>query len=371
MTTSELAPLDPLPFTGLYAVTKGALDKYAYSLRMELQLLDIPVSVLRAGAVKTKMLDVSTDALDRFCEKTALYTCNAKRFRNIVNRVEARCVPPEKIAAKTLKILKNVNQSSHMRSIAIRFFCFLTFCRSVSSFLRSAWFCVHETKGEDKVKLVISALVKFLLGVLLVGLLLFLPAGSLWFVNAWLFIGLLFFPMLVLGIVMLVKSPALLAKRLNAKEKEETQRWVVAVSGLLFFAGFLVAGFDFRFGWSHVPLWLVVIASVILLVSYALYAEVMRENAYLSRTVEVQEGQKVVDTGLYGIVRHPMYAVTVWLFLSIPIVLGSFWSLLCFLPYVAVIAVRIGNEEKVLEAGLDGYTEYKKRVKYRIVPFVW
>ena len=222
-----------------------------------------------------------------------------------------------------------------------------------------------------KTTLAVQASVKFLFGLIFVGVLLFLPAGGLQYQNGWLFIGLLFIPILLLGIVMLIKSPKLLEKRLNAKEKESTQKGVVALSGVLFVAGFVVAGLDFRFGWSHVPLWGVIVASVVLLVSYALYAEVMRENAYLSRTVEVQQGQKVIDTGLYAIVRHPMYAVTVWLFLSIPVVLGSLWSLLCFLPYVGVIVVRICNEEKVLEAGLEGYTDYKKRVKYRILPFVW
>jgi len=220
-------------------------------------------------------------------------------------------------------------------------------------------------------KLVFNALIKFTVGLILVGVLLFLPAGSLGFLNAWLFIVLLFAPMLVLGIVLLIKSPGLLEKRLGVKEKENTQKGVVAASGLLFVAGFVVAGLDYRFGWSEVPTWVVITASAILLISYALYAEVMRENAYLSRTVELQEDQTVVDTGLYGIVRHPMYAVTLWLFLSIPLVLGSWWSLLCFLPYIAVIVIRIHNEEKVLENGLDGYTEYKKRVKYRILPFVW
>jgi protein-S-isoprenylcysteine O-methyltransferase Ste14 len=204
-----------------------------------------------------------------------------------------------------------------------------------------------------------------------VGVLLFLPAGSFDYRNGWLFMGLLFIPMLVLGAVLLVKAPALLEKRLGMKEKENAQKGVVAISGLLFVAGFVVAGLDHRFDWSYVPMWAVITASVILLVSYGLYAEVMRENAYLSRTVEVQEGQRVVDTGLYGIVRHPMYAVTLWLFLSIPVVLGSWWSLLCFAPYVPVIIVRIMNEEKVLEAGLEGYTDYKKRVKYRLLPFVW
>lgn len=220
-------------------------------------------------------------------------------------------------------------------------------------------------------KLFWSALAKFLMGLLLVGILLFLPAGSFRYLNGLLFIGLLFLPMLLLGTVLLIKAPDLLEKRLNAKEEEAAQKAVVALSALLFVGGFVVAGLDFRFDWSHVPLWAVILASVILLASYALYGEVMRENAYLSRTVEVQENQKVVDTGLYGVVRHPMYAVTLWLFLAIPVVLGSWWSLLCFLPYVAVLVVRIRNEERVLEEGLEGYAEYKKRVKYRLLPFVW
>ena len=220
-------------------------------------------------------------------------------------------------------------------------------------------------------KLFFRALGKFAAGVLLTALLLFLPAGTLQYPNGWLFCALLFFPMLILGVVLFIKAPALLEKRLNAKEKEKTQKGVVALSALLFLTGFIVAGLDFRFGWSQIPLWGVIIASAVLLVSYALYAEVMRENAYLSRTIEVQEDQKVIDTGLYGIVRHPMYAETIWLFLAIPVVLGSLWSLLCFLPYVAVIVIRIRNEEKVLEAELSGYPEYKKRVKYRIFPFIW
>lgn len=220
-------------------------------------------------------------------------------------------------------------------------------------------------------KLALSALIKFTFGLALVGALLFLPAGSLAFFNAWLFIGLLFVPMLILGIVLLVKSPDLLKKRLDAKEKQNAQKGVVAISALLFLAGFIVAGLDFRFGWSHMPAWAVAVASAILLISYALYAEVMRENAYLSRTIEVQNGQKVVDTGLYGIVRHPMYAVTIWLFLAIPVLLGSLYALLCFLPYIPVIVVRIHNEEKLLSAELDGYEEYKKRVKYRLLPLIW
>ncbi len=220
-------------------------------------------------------------------------------------------------------------------------------------------------------KLFISAIIKYIMGLLLVGALLFLPAGSLYYPNGWLFIGLLFIPMLILGVALFIKAPELLEKRLDAKEEQGAQKVVVALSGLLFVGGFVVAGLDYRFGWSTVPLWVIISASAVLLISYALYMEVMRENAYLSRTIEVQEGQMVVDTGLYGIVRHPMYAVTVWLFLSIPLVLGSWWSLLCFLPYVAVIAVRIVNEEKLLESELEGYADYKKKVKYRIIPFIW
>ncbi|MBQ7392252.1 MAG: isoprenylcysteine carboxylmethyltransferase family protein [Clostridia bacterium] len=222
-----------------------------------------------------------------------------------------------------------------------------------------------------KTKLFLSALTKFLCGLILVGVMLFLPAGTLRYASGWLFIALLFIPMIFLGAILLIKAPELLEKRLGVKEKENTQKGVVALSGLLFFIGFIVAGLDHRFGWSHVPAWLVVVSSVVLLVSYALYAEVMRENAYLSRTIEVQKGQRVVDTGLYGIVRHPMYAVTVWLFLSIPLVLGSLWSLLCFAHYPILIIARILNEEKVLSAGLEGYVDYKKKVKYRLIPFIW
>ncbi len=220
-------------------------------------------------------------------------------------------------------------------------------------------------------KLLISALTKFIFGLILVGVLLFLPAGTFDYSNGWLFISLLFVPIFILGVVLFIKAPELLEKRLNSKEKENAQKGVVAVSGVLFIFGFVIAGLDYRFSWSSVPVPVVITASVILLVSYALYAEVMRENAYLSRTVEVQKGQKVIDTGLYGIIRHPMYAVTLWLFISIPIVLGSFWSLICFLPYIPLFVIRIKNEEKVLENGLEGYTEYKKRVRYRLIPFVW
>lgn len=221
------------------------------------------------------------------------------------------------------------------------------------------------------VRLFFNMVIKFVVGFLFMATFLFLSAGSLFYFNAWLFLALLFIPMLILGIILFVKVPDLLEKRLSVKEKERTQKGVVGFSALLFLAGFFVAGFDFRFGWSAVPLWLVIIASVVLIISYALYAEVMRENAYLSRTVEVQKNQKVVDSGLYAVVRHPMYAVTIWLFLSIPLVLGSLWALLCFAFYPIIIVVRIINEEKILENGLSGYKEYKQKVRWRLLPFVW
>ena len=223
----------------------------------------------------------------------------------------------------------------------------------------------------NKIKLLLSTIIKFSFGIIFVGLLLFLPAGTFNYFNAWLFMSLLFIPMFILGIFLFIKSPELLEKRLNAKEKEKTQKGVVGFSAILFLASFLIAGFDYRFDWSEIPMWCVILASVILLVSYGMYAEVMRENIYLSRTIEVQENQKVIDTGLYGIIRHPMYAVTIWLFLAIPIVLGSWWALLCMAPYPFLIAIRILNEEKVLENNLSGYKEYKAKVKYRLVPFIW
>jgi len=221
------------------------------------------------------------------------------------------------------------------------------------------------------VNLLLNALSKYLAGLVLVGAVLFLPAGTLRYPNGWLFIGLLFLPMLLLGVVLFCRSPDLLAKRLNAKEKQTAQKGVVALSGLAFFLGFLAAGLDFRFGWSHVPGWVTAAAALILLLSYGLYAEVMRENAYLSRTVEVQEGQTVVDTGLYGVVRHPMYLATILLFLSIPVVLGSWWSFLIFLHYPILIVVRIKNEERLLEEELPGYKEYKNKVKYKLFPLIW
>ena len=220
-------------------------------------------------------------------------------------------------------------------------------------------------------KLLISALTKYLMGLLMIMALLFIPAGTLGYMNGWLFIGLLFIPMLILGAVLLVKAPALLEKRLNSKEKETEQKAVIGLSLIMFFGGFIVSALDYRFGWSDMPLAVVIIAAVVLLLSYAGYAEVMRENAYLSRTVEVQENQKVVDTGLYGIVRHPMYSVTTLLFLAIPLVLGSYIGFVIFLIYPVLLVKRIRNEEEVLEKGLPGYSEYKKKVKYRMIPFIW
>ena len=220
-------------------------------------------------------------------------------------------------------------------------------------------------------KLLAQGLLKMLSGMLIVALVLFLPAGSWNYFNGWLFCGLLFLPMLVLGALLLWKAPALLEKRLNTKEQEKTQMAVVAVSSLLFLAAFVAAGLDFRFGWTHVPIWLVCLAAVLQLAAYGLYAEVMRENAWLSRTVEVQENQKVIDTGLYGIIRHPMYTATILLFLAMPLVLGSWVSFAIMLLFPVVIFFRIRNEEKVLEEGLAGYREYKQKVRYRLLPFIW
>ena len=220
-------------------------------------------------------------------------------------------------------------------------------------------------------KLLCNALVKFACGAALVGLLLFLPAGTLRYPGGWLFVGLLFVPMLIAGFVMFFKSPDFLAKRLDAKEKQATQKGVLAFSGLMFIAGFVVAGLDFRFGWSKMPLPVTIAASILFLLAYALYAEVMRENAYLSRTIKVEEGQKVVDTGLYGIVRHPMYSATILLFLMMPIVLGSWYALIIFAFYPAIIIVRLNDEEALLTRELTGYAEYKQKVKYRLIPFLW
>ena len=220
-------------------------------------------------------------------------------------------------------------------------------------------------------KLFLQAIIKFVFGILLVGLLVFLPAGTLRFFSGWLFMGILFIPMFVAGFVMMVKNPKLLESRLNAKEKQADQSLVVKLSGLMFLAGFIVAGLDFRFGWLTLPKGVSIGAAVVFLVAYVLYAEVLRENTYLSRTIEVQENQKVIDTGLYGIVRHPMYFATVLLFLAMPLILGSLISFVIFLAYPFLIAKRIKGEEDFLEKELAGYSEYKEKVKYRLIPFVW
>lgn len=220
-------------------------------------------------------------------------------------------------------------------------------------------------------KLFAQAMTKFFFGLLLIGFLLFASAGTFTYWNAWLFVGLLFIPMFIAGIVLMLKNPALLRKRLNAREKESEQKAVLLFSGLMFAFGFALAGLNFRFEWSALPKWVVIAASAVFLIAYALYAEVLRENTYLARTVEVQENQKVIDTGLYGMVRHPMYAVTVLLFLSMPLVLGSIWSFVIFCIYPFIIAKRIKNEETLLEKELKGYAEYKTKVKYRMIPFIW
>ena len=220
-------------------------------------------------------------------------------------------------------------------------------------------------------KLFFQAILKFVLGVALVGVFIFWPAGTLDFFGGWLLMGILFIPMFLAGIVMLFKNPALLQKRLIAKEKQKDQDLVVKLSGLMFLAGFVVAGLGVRFGWYTLPMSVSIVGAVAFLVAYALYAEVLRENTYLSRTIEVQDGQKVVDTGLYGIVRHPMYSVTLLLFLSMPIVLGSLYAFVIFLAYPFIITKRIKGEEQFLKKELEGYAEYKQKVKYRLIPFIW
>lgn len=220
-------------------------------------------------------------------------------------------------------------------------------------------------------RLFVGAITKFLSGLLLLGLLLFLPAGTFAWPDGWLLMGILFVPMFFAGLVMMAKSPELLRRRLNAKEEQAEQKQVIALSGLMFLAAFVLAGLNFRFVWMVLPRWIVWTAAALFLLAYLLYAEVLRENVWLSRTVEVQAGQKVIDTGLYGVVRHPMYAVTVLLFLSMPLVLGSPLSFAVMLGYLPIIAKRIRNEEAVLESGLAGYREYKQRVKYRLIPGIW
>ena len=220
-------------------------------------------------------------------------------------------------------------------------------------------------------RLFLNAIVRYFLGLILVGLLLFVPAGTLNYWNAWLFMGLLFIPMFIAGIILMFKNPILLQSRLDVKEKEKTQKYVIIYSGLMFILGFIVAGLNYRFSWIIIPNIVVIIALVLFMISYILYAEVLRENTYLSRTIKVQKNQKVVDTGLYSIVRHPMYSVTIILFLTMPLILGSIISFIIFLIYPFIIFKRIDNEERVLEKELKGYKEYKRKVKYRLIPFVW
>lgn len=221
------------------------------------------------------------------------------------------------------------------------------------------------------IKLFFQAIIKFIMGVLLIGLLLFIPANTIYYWNAWLFLGLLFVPMFIVGIVLMIKNPELLRKRLNAREKENEQKQVIAVSGLMFLLGFIIAGLNYKYNWIVIPNIVVIISSILFILAYILYAEVLRENTYLSRTIEVQENQKVIDKGLYRVVRHPMYAITILLFLTMPLILGSIVSFMIFLAYPIIISKRIKNEEKVLEKELLGYAEYKKKVKYKIIPFIW
>ena len=221
------------------------------------------------------------------------------------------------------------------------------------------------------IKLFFQAIIKFISGVLLIGLLLFIPANTINYWNGWLFMGLLFVPMFIAGIVLMIRNPELLRKRLNAKETENEQKQVIVLSGLMFLLGFIIAGLNYKYNWIVIPNVVVIISSILFILAYILYAEVLRENTYLSRTIEIQENQKVIDTGLYGIVRHPMYAVTILLFLAMPLILGSIISFVIFLIYPIIIAKRIKNEEKVLEKELKGYSEYKRKVKYKVIPFIW
>ena len=220
-------------------------------------------------------------------------------------------------------------------------------------------------------KLFFEAIIKFLMGVLIVGVLLFIPANSLKYTNGWLFMGLLFIPMFIGGIILMIKNPELLKRRLNAKEKAGGQKIVVLLSGIMFTLGFIVSGLNYRYNWITMPKIVVIISSIVFIVSYILYAEVLRENVYLSRTIEVTKNQKVIDTGLYGIVRHPMYLITIILFLSIPLILGSAMAFAIFLVYPAIIVKRIKHEEKMLEKELPGYKEYQQKVKDRLIPFIW
>lgn len=220
-------------------------------------------------------------------------------------------------------------------------------------------------------ELFIQAVTKYILGLILVGLLVFLPAGTLSFFNGWLFMGVLFIPIFIMGVIMMLKAPDLLRKRLKAKESNEEQSLVIKLSGLMFLIGFILPGLGYRFNWYALPKNISIVFSIIFLLGYLLFAEVLRENAYLSRVIEIQENQKVIDTGLYGIIRHPMYSATLIMFLSMPIILGSLLSLLIFLAYPFIIIKRLKNEEEFLEKELEGYDDYKKKVKYRLIPFVW
>ena len=220
-------------------------------------------------------------------------------------------------------------------------------------------------------KLLKDAIIKFILGLLIIGMLLFIPAGSLKYWNVWLLMGLLFVPMFIAGIILLIKNPQLLEKRLNAKETEKDQKQVILFSAIMFISGFIIAGLNYKYNWTKLPNIVVIVSIILFILSYILYAEVLRENTYLSRTIEVQKDQKVIDTGLYGIVRHPMYSVTIILFLTMPLILNSIISFIIFLIYPIIIIKRINNEEKVLESNLKGYKEYKKKVKYKLIPFVW
>lgn len=220
-------------------------------------------------------------------------------------------------------------------------------------------------------ELFIQAIIKFISGIILMGLLLFVPAGTIHYPNGWILMAILFIPMFIAGIIMMIYNPELLKKRLNAKEEQNDQKTVIALSGIMFLAAFITAGLNYRFNWMHFPKWVVYLGIVLFLASYAMFGEVLRENTYLSRTVEVQENQKVVDTGLYGIIRHPMYSATLILFLSMGLVLDSPISFLILLTYIPIIAKRIENEEEVLEKGLEGYKEYKQKVKYKVIPLIW
>ena len=216
-----------------------------------------------------------------------------------------------------------------------------------------------------------DAIIKFILGVLVIGVLLFIPAGTLNYWNAWLLMGLLFIPMFIAGIILLIKNTKLLEKRLNAKEKEKDQKQVVVLSAIMFISGFVIAGLNYKYNWTKLPNIVVIVSIILFILSYILYAEVLRENTYLSRTIEVQKDQKIIDTGLYGIVRHPMYSVTIVLFLTMPLILNSIISFIIFLIYPFIIIKRINNEEKVLESKLKGYKEYKEKVKYKLIPYIW